>query len=161
MTTPAELLDQRNGPVGLAAFAAGCATRLTLVFEAFARTGKGRYADWLAQLWTCIGSPNPSRSRGLEQRIMAAPEAYVDDSNRPDYYAMRALGVLFYAVQVLTADDMAAAVLRCSRAAGALLHDFDFALGAPPGSAESLAGLELRAERAWVDKVKASPRGPA
>jgi len=160
VTTPAELLDHRNGPGALAAFAAGCAARLTPVFEAFARTGKGRYADWLAQLWTCIGSPDPSRSRGLEQRIMAAPEASVDDSNRPDYYAMRALGVLFYAVQVLTADDMAAAVLRCSRAAGSLLRDFDFVLGGPPGSAGSLAGLELRAEREWLDKVNTSSRGP-
>ena len=59
------------------------------------------------------------------------------------------------------ADDMAAAVLRCSRAAVSLLRDFDFALGAPPGSAGSLAGLELRAEREWVDKLKASSRSPA
>jgi hypothetical protein len=78
---------------------------------------------------------------------MAAPEAAVDDSNRPDYYAMRVLGVLFYAVQVLAADDMAAAALRCSQAAGSLLRDFGYVLGTPLGSARALARLELRADK--------------
>jgi hypothetical protein len=129
MTAPAELvdwLDGRVGRAGFAIFAAACATRLTPVFESFARTGKGRYTDWLAQLWVCIGAPDPALSRELEQQIKAAPEAAVDDSHRPGYYAMRALGVLFYAVQVLAADDMAAAALRCSRAAGSLLRDLDY-----------------------------------
>jgi len=104
MTTPAERVDRLDGPASraeFAALAAACATRLAPVFESFARTGKGRYADWLAQLGACISSPDPARTRELQQQIKAAPEAFVDDSNRPDYYAMRVLGVLFYAVEVL------------------------------------------------------------
>jgi hypothetical protein len=161
MTTPAGLFGRLDGPVcraEFAAFAAACATRLAPVFESFARTGKGRYAGWLAQLGACIGSPDPARNRELQQQIKAAPEAFVDDSNRPDYYAMRVLGVLFYAVQVLAAGDMEAAVLRCSRAAVSLLRDLDYALDTPPGSAGALAELELRAEREWVDQRNASPR---
>lgn len=164
MTTPAELVDQLNGPADRAEFvifAVACATRLTPVFESFARTDKGRYADWLAQVWACMGSQDPARSRELQRQVMAAPEAAVDDSNRPDYYAMRVLGVLFYAVQVLAADDMAAAALQCSQAVGSLLRDFDYVLGTPPGSPSVLARLELRAEREWVDKINASPHGLA
>jgi hypothetical protein len=65
------------------------------------------------------------------------------------------------AVQVLAADDMSAAALRCSQAAVSLLRDLDYVLGIPPGSAGALAGLDLRAEREWVDKLNMSPRGPA
>jgi len=160
MTTPAERVDRLDGPASraeFAALAAACATRLAPVFESFARTGKGRYADWLAQLGACISSPDPARTRELQQQIKAAPEAFVDDSNRPDYYAMRVLGVLFYAVQVLAAGDMEAAVLRCSRAAVSLLRGFDYVLDTPPGSAGALAELELRAEREWVGQRNASP----
>jgi hypothetical protein len=58
------------------------------------------------------------------------------------------------------AEQYASLRLDLIDAAGSLLRGFDFALGAPPGSAGSLAGLELRAEREWVDKLKASSRSP-
>jgi hypothetical protein len=38
-------MDGMGGRAEFAAFAAGCAARLTPVFESFARTGKGRYAE--------------------------------------------------------------------------------------------------------------------
>ena len=57
----------------------------------------------------------------------------------------------------LAAEDMEAAVLRCSRAAVSLLRGFDYVLDTPPGSAGALAELELRAEREWVGQRNASP----
>jgi hypothetical protein len=164
MTTSAELVDELNGTAGragYAAFAAGCAARLGPVFESFARTGHGRYADWLAELQACIDAPELARSRKLQGQVKAAPEASIDDSNRPDYYAMRALGVLFYAVQVLSAGDMAAAALRCARASLALLRDFDYVLSTPAGSPGAFTGLELRAERESLDMLKSSLSGMA
>jgi hypothetical protein len=64
MTTPAELVDHLNGTAaraGFAAFAAGCAARLAPVFESFARAGRGRYAEWLAQLQTCTDAADLTR----------------------------------------------------------------------------------------------------
>jgi hypothetical protein len=77
---------------------------------------------------------------------MSAPEAVVDDSNRPDYYAMRVLGVLSYAAEVLMDHDMAKPALQCSQAAVSLLRDLDYVLKMPPGSAAGLAEMELCAE---------------
>jgi hypothetical protein len=81
MTTSAELVDELNGTAGragYAAFAAGCAARLAPVFESFARTGHGRYADWLAELQACIDAPELARSRKLRGQVKAALEASID-----------------------------------------------------------------------------------
>lgn len=176
MTTPTDLSVRlaRAAPAELAAFAAACATRMTPVFGYFARTGPDRFRDWVAELWAAArlpdgagaaggaGPPDADRARELLRQIDSLPEtADGADSNRPDYYAIRAVGVLFYAVGVLLDEDKAATAFACSREARSLLYGFDYLLQLPPDSASSLETLESRTQHEWLDRHAGSLAGSA
>lgn len=76
--------------------------------------------------WEVTDAQDVDGARKLHAEIERAPEAHETDSNRPDYYAMRALNPLAYAAEVLTADDPLLRVQWSSRAATSLLRDLDF-----------------------------------
>src|SRR5260370_4943164 len=119
-----------------ALFGATCAARVAPAFVAFASEPSADELDeWLQALWALIEVPDATAARDLSARIFGAPEADVDDSNRPEYYAMRALGVLAYAVQILTDDDIVKPALWCADSAVSLLRDFDYVLGAAKSAA--------------------------
>jgi hypothetical protein len=142
----------------IAAFAAACATRIAPVFESFARTYTGRYDEWVSQLWACI-PPLDDKLHELERQVTSAPEANVDDSLRPDYYAMRALGVILHAIRVLLDEDAVQQATWCSEEAISILRDFDYILETPADSAGSLATLERRAQEAWLDGLETAQQG--
>jgi hypothetical protein len=123
------------------------------VFWVFAHADKDRFERWGAQLWSNLGSLDAQRARELQHEIESAPEAIVDDSTRPDYYAMRALNVLHEATRVIYAEDPTMVAVGCSRAGVGLLRDFDFVLNTPAGSSASLVDLEYRAEAEWLDRL--------
>lgn len=167
MTTPTDLSARlaSAAPAELVAFAAACATRMTPVFDYFALTGQGRFREWVAELWAAArlpdgagaaggaGPPDADSARELRRQIDALPETEDGaDSNRPDYYAIRAVGVLFYAVRVLLDEDKAATAFTCSREARSLLYGFDYLLQLPPGSPSSLETLESRTQHEWLDR---------
>src|SRR5260370_33369111 len=76
MTKRFDLVDCLRGStrIHIAAFAAGCATRVSPVFESFARADRSQYQEWIAQLWACVRSPDPARAHELRQRIASAPD---------------------------------------------------------------------------------------
>jgi hypothetical protein len=142
----------------IASFAAACATRTSPIIDAFSgRDEYDRVDEWLDELWSLVASPDRHIASDLAARVGAAPLARVDDSNRPEFYAMRAMSVLAYAVQVQLEDDPLKAVLWCSRAAVGLLRDLDVIVGAHAGSAGSLGDLEMVTEQAWIGSL--SDRG--
>jgi len=124
-----------------ASFAAACATRLAPIFTAFSRTGGNSFDAWLHELWWLVGSPDTARAQALATQVSESAEAHLDDSDRPDFYAMVVLSVLDYAVQVLLDEDSLSAAQRRSRAAISLLRDFDHILQTSSGSAGSLVDL--------------------
>jgi hypothetical protein len=143
-----------HGRPQLASFAAACATRLSPLFAGFAQSAEGRFDEWLRELWDLVSSPDRASGSDLPKRIISAPESFVDDSNRPDYYAMRVLGVLHHAAEVLRDEDPLAAAARCARAGVSTLRDFDCILKADSKSAP-LAPMEVLAEHAWIDGLEA------
>jgi hypothetical protein len=174
MTTPTGLPVRlaRAAPAELAAFAAACATRMTPVFGYFTRTGPDRFREWAAELWAAARLPEGAgvapvlgrwtrdRAREVLRQIGSLPEtADGADSNRPDYYAIRAVGVLFYAARVLLDGDKAATAIACSREARTLLYGFDYLLHLPPGAASSLETLESRTQHEWLDRHAGSLTG--
>jgi hypothetical protein len=137
----------------LAAFAAGCAARVGPVFESFAQVETNRYEEWLTQLWSCAGSLDTVQAHHLQEQLRMAPEASVDDSHRPDYYAMRVFGVLLYGIQVILGSNPIESAILCAEEAISILRDFDYALGSHAGSPRSLVDMEVQAEEEWLDNV--------
>ncbi len=124
------------------------------MFAGFTRsTNPARYDDWLVLLWGLVESPSKAAAQELAAAVESVPEARVDDSHRPDYYAMRALGVLWSAARTLTGDDPLRAALDASGQNLALLGDFDHALGQP---ASSLKAAEMSAQLEALERL---PRG--
>ena len=153
MTTSSDLIDRMGLATKeeVATFAAACATRISPIIVAYSHGGEGsQLNEWLRELWSLALSPNRQEANELGARVASSPLTRVDDSNRSDFYAMRALSVLDYAVQVQTSQDPLKLALWCSRATISLLRDLDYILGNSPSSAESLANLEVLAEEAWI-----------
>jgi hypothetical protein len=150
----AEELDERirrTDPAHLPAFAATCATRMAPVFGGFTRsTSPATYDAWLEELWSLVRSPAPERAQELVDALESVPEAHVDDSHRPDFYAMRALSVLAYAAQTMTDDDPTQAALWCSDENLSLVSAFDFVL---KRESDSLASAEAEAQNETLDRL--------
>lgn len=82
-----------------AVFAAALAECTRAIFVQWASSSTRQLAgDAIDQLWSLCFSGS-ALAPGLEEALAGVPEAGVDDSHRRDYYVMRALGVVFYAVQ--------------------------------------------------------------
>jgi hypothetical protein len=87
-----ELQSLSRGEAAL--FSTACATRVGPIFVVFGgRTAGDRFRQWAAELWALVDTPDLDAARGLAAQIRRAPEAVTDDSNRPEFYAMRALGL--------------------------------------------------------------------
>src|SRR6266508_18263 len=153
--TSTELTDriQRTDPAGLAVFATSCATRVAPVFRAFARsTNPAVFDKWVEELWALVDHPSQQRAQELAAEIEDVPEASVDDSERPDYYAMRALSAVAYAAQTLAGEDPKQAVLWASEATLSLLRDFDHVFGR---SGDTLEAAEAAAQAETLDRLDA------
>jgi hypothetical protein len=153
--TSAELADriQRTDPASLAAFATGCATRVAPVFRAFARSTNPLVFDkWVEDLWALVDHPSEQRAQELAAEIEKVPEASVDDSERPDFYAMRALSAVAYAAQTLVGEDSVQAALWASEATLSLLRDFDYVL---VRSDDTLEAGEAGAQAETLDRLDA------
>ena len=130
----------------LARFAVACATRMEPVFTTFSRsTGPETYRNWIDEL-------SPDLAESVIESVMETPESMVDDSNRPDYYAMRVLGSVVYAAQTMMDDDPLKAAMSASGTTVSVLRDFDHALA---GGHRSLAEAELAAQHADLDRLVA------
>jgi hypothetical protein len=96
----------------LARFAVACATRMEPVFTTFWRSTRPEaYRNWIDELWSNVDELSADLAESVAESVMETPESMVDDSNRPDYYAMRVLGSVVYAAQTMTDDDPSR--LRC------------------------------------------------
>lgn len=141
-----KLLDRKQA----ALFAASCATRVSYVFISLAKeTPPSEMTEWVDQLWSQLPTLSAERARVLEERVWSVPEANVDDSHLPEYWAMRALGVLHDALHVVFEEDLPEWTLSCSRSALALLSDMDFYLR--PN--EYLQSLEYAAQEAVLAQL--------
>ena len=86
----------------LAVFCMSCADRMSPAFVAFAQhTPASTYVKWMAQAWQVVGARDKVTARSLAVEMSAAPEADETDSYLPDYWAMRALNPLRYAVEAV------------------------------------------------------------
>jgi hypothetical protein len=111
------------------------------------------FDEWLRELWSLVEIPSTQRARTLASEVEARPEANVDDSHRPDYYAMRALSVLAYAIDVLIDEDPLKPALWCSFAIIEVLSDIDYLLHLDPSSTSSLASTEMREEERTIAQL--------
>lgn len=135
----------------LARFATACATRVEPVFVAFRRsTRPDAYRAWIDELWSNVDAVDPDVAGSVIEAVMATPESLVDDSNRPDYYAMRVLGSVVYAAQTMVDDDPLQAAVWGSGAGISVHRDVDHALG---GSRPSLAEAEQAAQEEDLDRL--------
>jgi hypothetical protein len=99
-----------------ALFTCACAERFHTVIVAIADAATVELSRTaLEQAWSSIRSPAPLRQ--IYDQLTELPEASIDDSNDPRYYAMRALGLIADAVRAANdePEDVAA-----STAGGAL-----------------------------------------
>ncbi len=137
----------------LARFAVACAARMEPVFIAFWRSTRPEaYRDWIDGLWSNVDELSPDLAESVIESVMETPESMVDDSNRPDYYAMRVLGSVVYAAQTMTDDDPRKAAMSASSTTVSVLRDFDHALA---GGHQSLADAELAAQHADLERLVA------
>ena len=137
----------------LARFAVACATRMEPVFTTFWRSTRPEvYRNWIDELWSNLDEFSPDLAESVIEAVMETPESMVDDSNRPDYYAMRVLGSVVYAAQTMTDDDPLKAAMSASSTTVSVLRDFDHALAS---GHRSLADAELAAQRADLERLVA------
>jgi hypothetical protein len=121
------------------------------VFVAFRRsTRPDAYRAWIDELWSNVDAVDPDVAGSVIEAVMATPESLVDDSNRPDYYAMRVLGSVVYAAQTMVDDDPLQAAVWGSGAGISVLRDVDHALGR---SRPSLAEAEQAAQEEDLDRL--------
>jgi len=147
-----ELQSLSRGEAAL--FSTACATRVGPIFAVFGgRTAGDRFRQWAAELWALVDTPDLDAARGLAAQIRGAPEAVTDDSNRPEFYAMRALSALDYAVRVLVDPDHLKPAIWCSRASIALMRDLDYDRGITPGSPDSMEAVERDAQKLWIERL--------
>jgi hypothetical protein len=122
------------------------------VFTTFWRsTGPEAYRNWIDELWSNV-ELSPDLAESVIESVLETPESMVDDSHRPDYYAMRVLGSIVYAAQTMTDDDPLEAAMAASSTTVSVLRDFDHALA---GGLRSLADAELAAQRADLERLVA------
>ena len=87
------------------------------------------FAEGTEILWREVGHLGASENvRRVLETTMSLPESNEDDSNKPSYYAMRALAILYYACEVWVGGDSARAVLDASLGASELCSCFDYYL---------------------------------
>jgi uncharacterized protein YjaG (DUF416 family) len=135
----------------LARFAVACAARMEPVFTTFWRSTRPEtYRNWIDELWSNVDELSPDLAESVIESVMETPESMVDDSNRPDYYALRVLGSVVYAAQTMTDDDHLKAAMSASSTTVSVLRDFDHALA---GGHRSLADAELAAQRADLERL--------
>jgi hypothetical protein len=149
------------GRSGASLFALGCATHVGSVVKHFgAEDTIAEYSRVIDELWNAINRTDVAYLRG---RIDSVSDASIDDPYRRGYYAMRALGVVWDALETVSAVSDAAAfdaAKASSDGASSLANDLAYEANAgDTASLEeaeevfqvSLAGLILQgAERAEV-----------
>jgi len=155
-------LNQRQQAV----FALACAERVAPVFRRLALPESAKvFDDVLGTAWLSITSEkcvtNAARGLGL---INGLPEATADDSLRPEYYAMRSLSVLAYALQALAGDDLPVAIKSACSAALDLCAGCEFIIcgkgtrkivyGQSPSLPEVLESVEMAAQNATLQALQ-------
>lgn len=139
----------------LAAFAAGCALHASALLLGFARPQRRDELErWLGELQDLAASPDAVAARRLKEAVEAAPEAEADDSNAPDYYAMRALSVVAYAAEAWFDNDPLKFAQWSADEAVDLMRDIAFTLGE---SAPPLEELEVEAQRELLAELERTP----
>jgi len=146
LLTLLRVLDRK----GVALFAACCATRFGPVFTACAHdTPPAQHARWLDELWELVELSSADRASALHKTLRSAPEADVDDSDLPEFLAMRALSLLDYSAMVLFEPDPLKPAKWCSNAALSLAADVDSSASDP----SPLEELEREAQRTVIAQL--------
>ena len=104
MTTTEQLVEQMRAFTRrqLAVSCASCAERMSPAFVAFAQhTPLRKWKKWTALAWQVVGALDDETARELASEMSVAREANETDSYLPDYWAMRALNPLRYAVEAV------------------------------------------------------------
>jgi hypothetical protein len=143
--------DRREDAI---AFCAACASRVAPLFVEFAAPPSSPvYDDCLSRLWESIVEADPIRRGNLRaaliEQIESLPEAQLDDSADPTFYATRALGVLFMAVSSLTEKPETAA-RRTANMTTSLMREVDALL---EDETAGLLNAEVAAERSDADRI--------
>jgi len=108
---------------------------------------------WLDELSELANSGDVKIAHSIKNAIESAPEAEVDDSNVPDYMAMRALSVLCYAAQTWAEEDSVKYAQWSAGEAADLMRDIAFTVGS---SAPPLEELEITAQRDLLAQLDAA-----
>jgi hypothetical protein len=113
----------------LAIFAICVATALGPFFSRFARsTPGGVFDDFLARLWEVVSSESPHEAQAILDSISTMPLAEEDDSNQPEFMAMRAMSTVDYAAQVWVHKRPAQAAIWAMNALQSIAQDMDYTL---------------------------------
>lgn len=103
------------------------------------------FGEGIEILWREVGHLSKSESvRKVLEETTSLPESNEDDSNKPSYYAMRALAILYYACEVWVVADSDRAVLDACLGASELSSCFDFDLLGNPTRFYTSTSLESR-----------------
>jgi hypothetical protein len=151
-----------------AVFALACSERIAPVFRQLASAESVKTYEKISDAaWMSIMSDGrvASAMRGLDV-VNGLPEATVDDSLRPEYYAMLSLSVLAYALQALAEDDLPVAINSTCCAAIDVCRNCDFiiagrktrkvASGETPSSHGELESAEIVAQNAVLQTLQAT-----
>src|SRR2546429_5324106 len=110
----------------LAVFCMSCAERISPTFAALAQHTPGNtYDNWRRRAWQVVDALDQVTARALDSEIMSAPETNETDSYEADYWAMRAVAPLAYAVEAVFENGLERAEWS-SRATTDLLADFAY-----------------------------------
>jgi hypothetical protein len=140
-----------------AEFTTAIAARMGPIFSIFSvRTPPYTYDGWVQRLRSMASTTAVAEAHRLLDEIREAPEATIDDSNRPEFYAMRVLSTVDYGLRVVIDPGFDEPLAWASRAATSLMRDLDFVRGLPPGSMGSLEGLELDAQMNDVNRTRSN-----
>src|SRR6266446_8749891 len=106
-------------------FCASCSERVTPIIRALARAELVQlWDDWLNQAWDEAIEGQES-SLALLASIEATPESQYTDSHHSEYYVMRAIGVLWYALTAIGAADPSECAKWVSQSMESFASDFD------------------------------------
>lgn len=160
MSTPSlgELADRGRAPA--TAFIIALAVRASaLVSELGSPRARDFVATLVEDLWrACAGSPFDAE--GWERELRALPEASIDDSHDPRYYAMRALGLIVDAVHAVNEPRLGELLVSASEGALDLAGDIEYRLRNAVGVETRLEHGESMAQRENFLLLMNSPLTP-
>ena len=91
---------------------------------------------------------------GAESQLLSVPEAHIDDSHDPRYYATRAIDLIRDLALAQDGSDPRELVVSCAEGAAALAADLDSVVSAARHASLGLEGSELTAQLEALKRIQ-------